>query len=304
MKSNFRNKIDPLDIIGQEFYFIKVLSYDGKRDGRHFYKCLCTNCNKEIILIRNVIGIYKSCGCYGKITNPEDIIGQTFGKITVESIAYKKHHYFYNCVCTCGKHTIVERDRLIKGYTKSCNSAGCKVRTHGMHNTRFYGIWTNMRNRCNNPNNTQYYDYGGRGITVCNEWNNRFENFRDDMYESYLDHCEKFGESDTFIDRIDNSKGYNPNNCRWATRREQNINRRNVIVTEYCGQLLPLPIIYDLYCYDKNTITYDMFFHRYTHQGLDIYDSLFLPPYGTVKNVKPTVKSPVTFLKSDDVIEK
>lgn len=100
-----------------------------------------------------------------------------------------------------------------------------------MTGTRFYNIWGLMIKRCNNPKVLNYNIYGGRGIKVCNSWL-KFENFWNDMFESYSKHCEKFGEKQTSIDRIKNNLGYLNKNCRWATRKEQQRNTsRNRIIS-------------------------------------------------------------------------
>ena len=94
-----------------------------------------------------------------------------------------------------------------------------------MTGTRFHRIWKDMKTRCRNPNYRLFKDYGGRGIKVCREWL-KFEGFRDDLLESYKKHCERFGELDTLIERIDNNRGYELDNVSWATRKEQNLNKR------------------------------------------------------------------------------
>ena len=94
-----------------------------------------------------------------------------------------------------------------------------------MSNTRFYKIWAGMVKRCKNEKAKQFIDYGGRGIKVCRQWS-EFENFRDDLYESYLKHVDMYGEKNTSIDRIDVNEDYTPNNCRWATASEQCRNQR------------------------------------------------------------------------------
>jgi|SRR3990167_871060 len=85
-------------------------------------------------------------------------------------------------------------------------------------NTRFHKIWENMKARCNNPNATDYYRYGGRGIKICNKWQ-KFKGFFEDMYSFYKD--------ELTLDRIDNNKGYSKDNCRWTTFKQQANNRSN-----------------------------------------------------------------------------
>mgnify|MGYP006914134274 FL=1 len=93
-----------------------------------------------------------------------------------------------------------------------------------MKGTRFYRIWWGSKNRTCNPNNPDYPRYGGAGINYSESWKT-FINFRDDMYETYVKHVEEYGENNTQIDRIDNTKGYSKDNCRWVTVRE-NLNNR------------------------------------------------------------------------------
>lgn len=110
---------------------------------------------------------------------------------------------------------------------------------HGMSKTRFYNTWSGMKRRCLNKKDAGYANYGGRGIRICDRWL-KFENFRDDMHESYVEHAEKHGEKDTFIERIDNNGNYEPENCGWATRVEQNDNTRQVKHYLYEGEMLNL----------------------------------------------------------------
>lgn len=95
---------------------------------------------------------------------------------------------------------------------------------HGMTHTRLYVIWSMMKQRCNNKKHQAYERYHGRGIKVCKEWMD-FTIFKEDMYNSYIEHCRKYGEKQTTLDRINNDDGYYKENCRWATLREQIENR-------------------------------------------------------------------------------
>jgi hypothetical protein len=124
--------------------------------------------------------------------------------------------------------------------TKSC---GCLQRertsaakaTHGRTNTVEHIIWRNIRARCNNPRNRQYSDYGGRGIRVCDEWSKSFEAFLADMGERPAPHLS--------LDRIDNDGNYEPSNCRWATREEQQRNTRKSLIFQIHGESMALPEI-------------------------------------------------------------
>lgn len=148
-----------------------------------------------------------------------DLSGQIFGKLTVVSrSAPCRSGASWTCVCECGKTTIVSACHLRQGHTKSCGCHKAKIlkdgvnKTHGMANkTPTYKTWKEMRNRCRNPNAQNWKWYGGNGISICERWND-YQNFLADMGERPLG---------TSIDRIDVLGNYEPNNCRWATSKEQ-----------------------------------------------------------------------------------
>ena len=139
---------------------------------------------------------------------------------------------YFKCKCICGNIKITQGVCLNNGRCKSCGClqkeyavSGAAKRTHGFSKTRFYRIFKGMKNRCYNENEPAYPRYGGRDIKVYLRWH-KFENFKQDMYDSYMLHVAKFGEKNTSIDRIDNNCGYHEGNCHWETIQAQNWNRR------------------------------------------------------------------------------
>lgn len=167
-----------------------------------------------------------------------DLTGEKFERLTViERAENKNGRVAWLCNCECGKSVVVIAKDLKNGHTKSC---GCLQReiatqrmamrkTHGKTNTRLYHIWHGIKERCCSVNYVHYKNYGGRGITVCDEWLHDFQAFYDwALANGYADNLT--------IDRIDNNKGYSPDNCRWVTMKEQQNNRRNNRLITYNGK--------------------------------------------------------------------
>ncbi len=165
-----------------------------------------------------------------------DRTGQRFGRLVVigraDPPSDNRGNARWHCRCDCGNETEVLGYKLIAGDTASC---GCLRRelvraahtTHGQTGSRLYRIWGNMHSRCENPHSSHYDYYGGRGISVCEEWHD---------FVNFMQWAERTGYREGLtLDRIEANEGYNPVNCRWVTMREQNRNKRGNVNITYHG---------------------------------------------------------------------
>jgi hypothetical protein len=157
---------------------------------------------------------------------PRDITGEKFNRLLVLKFSHRvKTRRFFLCKCDCGSETIGRVDQIISGHKRSC---GCVLQErepgnlkHGMNKSGNrapeYGVWCKMLQRCNNPNDPKYPDYGGRGIKICKRWRNFIHFFKDMGFRPSKNYS---------LGRINNDGNYQPKNCRWETAKQQANNRR------------------------------------------------------------------------------
>lgn len=160
--------------------------------------------------------------------------GERFNKLTIVKKVDGAGRACWLCECDCGNRLMTDSTRLRSGVTNRCNDCARKVsadkrRTLGDEKlTKEYRAWSNMKNRCDNPNYTLFHRYGGRGISVCDSWG--------DDYKVFLSDMGRATSKEHSIDRIDNNLGYCKENCKWATRIEQANNKGNNTIHEYNGK--------------------------------------------------------------------
>lgn len=213
---------DYSNIIGKELGNLKIVSVSDNvvKGKRRECEVLCLSCNKtKTLKLHKVLeGNYKSCGCKSnkrtsmKKTDYNSFIGSTLNNFVVHSHDKSNRTLTIECL-SCGDIKSVDRYKFTHNKLGKCR---CQLH-HNMSRSSVYSRWKGMKGRCNNPNNKNYHHYGGRGIKVCDEWENSFENFYKDMGEPPTDKHQ--------LDRIDNNGNYEPNNCRWVLPL-QNVNNQ------------------------------------------------------------------------------
>lgn len=256
------------DLAGKKFNKLLVVSYAGKVGNDRTWNCICDCGNKTTATTHRLTsGRKKSCGCLLD-KQYDDLTGYENEHLLVLSKAEDKEYsnglkmVQWNCKCKqCGKFFRVTAQNIKQRKVKSCGCytfelKGRTHRKHGMFGTRIYLSWAHMVSRCYNKNVDTYPRYGGRGITICQEWlgEHGFENFFEwSMKNGYAENLT--------IDRIDNDKGYSPDNCRWATDTEQVRNRRNTLLVEVDGVSKPLAEWCEIYKIDYK-LAYGRIFRR------------------------------------------
>ncbi len=212
-----------------------------------------------------------------KNINSIEMVGKTFGRLTVISLSDLRNGYekTWNCECVCGGKAIIRGCSLRNGNTRSCGclkvEAGGRIsKTHGLSDSPEYIVWLSMRSRCTKKGSTGYHKYGARGIKVCQEWNDSFGVFLRDMG--------KRPSNDHSIERNDNNGDYCKANCRWATRIEQARNRRITTFITIGGETK----CQRAWC-EQFKIGYYTVKYRIRKMGMDPYLALTMP----VKAFKP-----------------
>lgn len=189
--------------------------------------------------------------------NFKDLTGKKFNNLTVVNIIDTgvSSYVYYNCICDCGNYKEVRAGNLRSGQVKSC---GCLLRkclidrnkTHGLTGHPLHNLWFKIKERCENPKCSNYHNYGGRGITICERWK-VFKNFYDDMILGYKKGLE--------IDRINNNGNYEFSNCRWVSHMVNTQNTRKTklsleIVNEIRNSNLPAPFFAKKYNTSRSVI--------------------------------------------------
>lgn len=260
-------------------WIILELRYTTKGD-RAGSLCRCRHCGYEkIINISSAINDIGKCENCRKIYI-ESFIGQKYNRLTITDFYKCSEHseLLYICDCDCGtKGKIIRLSQLINNHTRSCGCMYDETRgagkTHGLSGTRLYNILRAMIRRCYDPDYEQYYNYGGRGIKICDEWLDS-ENGPLNFYNWAI---ENGYNDDLTIDRINNDGNYCPENCRWATMKEQAHNRRTNIRINMYNEKLTLYEIADTY--NLNIDELKSAYYRNEHIDY-IYNNMYQPNIG------------------------
>lgn len=170
--------------------------------------------------------------------NAKDLTGQRFGRLVALGPVGRtaSHNVIWSCECDCGSTVVVPTSNLNNGHTQSCgclraDKNGKSSITHGLSRHPLYRTWKGVIQRCTNPNHPRYADYGGRGISICDDWRNSFESFH-----AHVTALPNYGTKGYSLDRTDNDGNYEPGNVRWLTRNGQRRNTRTSRIITFNGK--------------------------------------------------------------------
>lgn len=226
----------------------------------------------------------------GILKYDESYIGNKYFYLTV--IGYQYDQYgkrCFKCICDCSNEYLVIPKHLLDGKVKSC---GCKHKElsreaaiiHGAYShgkpERLYRVYRSMIERCYDPKNCSYKNYGGRGIKVCQEWKDNYPAFKKWAFLNGYE--ENKSRKDQSIDRINNDGNYEPGNCRWATAKEQRANQRSHKIHKRRAMIILNGKMYpkrDI-CL-KYGISVETFDYRVKHKGMDVFEALTTPKIST-----------------------
>lgn len=242
------------------------------------WECECKCGNFVFVSSQKLRSLHTtSCGCkkkHNKGARFNDLTDRKFGRLKVikflEPEERENKRKCWLCECKCGSIKSYDASKLLGGTTLSCGCGkseriGNLNRKYRVSNKRLYSVYKAMMDRCFDKDNEEYKNYGGRGITVCDEWKENFDNFAEWAFKNAFDANAKRGECT--IDRIDNDKGYSPDNCRWITELEQQNNRRYHRYAVYQEDRYTLSQLSR-----KLNIPYMFIWHRYVEKGMTIQE--------------------------------
>lgn len=282
---------EKLDITGERYgALVALYPTDIRKGGTYCWMFRC-DCGKEKALPINQVryGSIKSCGCHINKKNPDKrkqrvCSGDVFGELTVIKPLGQingDNHYQSKVKCSCGNEFVVRDTFLICGKRTCCpDCSNLKKQTHGLSDTPIFYVWQGIRDRCNNPNNKQYKNYGGRGIRVCDEWMNSSDSFIEWAIQNGY-------EEGLQLDRIDNDGNYEPSNCRFVTQLENARNKQNTIYIHYEGELLTIGEVAE-----RSGLRENLIYQRIHKFHWSEYDATHVIPdshYYTAKTFRRTI---------------
>lgn len=262
-------------MIGQKLGNWKAVS-EPYRVGKHKkidVECLCGNSGVLTRFFNSIKTKGGSCGCLRKAKvsearralAPQLEVGSVIGKMTVTAVYYVDGRRYVDYTCACGNtKNKAFSDNLTRGQ-QGCRCIVSEMTSernykHGLADTKVHIAWQSMRQRCSNPNTHSYSHYGGRGISVCKEWED-FETFHKDMGDLPFEGAT--------IERKDVNKGYSKENCRWATKQEQTENRQNTVRVVHNGELVAARSLARSLGLNPNTVLQRLRRHVELHEAFE-----------------------------------